>query len=548
MLKNLYIKNFVLIHEMTLDLQAGLSAFIGETGAGKSIFIDALGILAADRSSSSFVAKGAEKAIVEGTFCLGQDAHALRIMREAGLDVNDETVFTREINSQGKSTVRIDRRIVTLGLMKDVLRDQIDIHGQQDTQYLLSASRHLRLLDSFAGLDKEVGEVGALYRAYAALVKEKEEVLAQRYGRVEKEEIEYQIREIEQAHLKAEEEEELREKEKQYKAVKNSFERLQAIVQLYDEQLDEPLYMLDRQIGGLDSGTELLQARDAVRESLSTLNAQIEFIRGTLDDMNMTEEDVNLLQERLYVIQKLKHKYAQPSIAALLSFQESLEARRRQMEDREGYLAEMEEKIRAALAVYTEAAAALSRRRQNAAKALDEAVAGHLRDLFLPHARFKTSFTQGFPSAYGSDRVEFLISMNPGEDLKPLVKTASGGELSRLMLGLKAEFTHLQGIGTVVFDEIDTGVSGQVAGAIGQKMKEIAKTSQVLVVTHLAPVAACADRVYLVSKVQDRAHTETRVAQVEDEALIDQLALMFAGEINKQSQAAAKDLYVRSQR
>ena len=322
MLKNLYIKNFVLIHEMTLDLQAGLSAFIGETGAGKSIFIDALGILAADRSSSSFVAKGAEKAIVEGTFCLGQDAHALRIMREAGLDVNDETVFTREINSQGKSTVRIDRRIVTLGLMKDVLRDQIDIHGQQDTQYLLSASRHLRLLDSFAGLDKEVGEVGALYRAYAALVKEKEEVLAQRYGRVEKEEIEYQIREIEQAHLKAEEEEELREKEKQYKAVKNSFERLQAIVQLYDEQLDEPLYMLDRQIGGLDSGTELLQARDAVRESLSTLNAQIEFIRGTLDDMNMTEEDVNLLQERLYVIQKLKHKYAQPSIAALLSFQE----------------------------------------------------------------------------------------------------------------------------------------------------------------------------------------------------------------------------------
>ena len=144
--------------------------------------------------------------------------------------------------------------------------------------------------------------------------------------------------------------------------------------------------------------------------------------------------------------------------------------------------------------------------------------------------------------------MEFLISMNPGEDLKPLVKTASGGELSRLMLGLKAEFTHLQGIGTVVFDEIDTGVSGQVAGAIGQKMKEIAKTSQVLVVTHLAPVAACADRVYLVSKVQDRAHTETYVAQVEDEALIDQLALMFAGEINKQSQAAAKDLYMRSQR
>ena len=147
MIKNLYIKNFVLIHEMSLDLQTGLSAFIGETGAGKSIFIDALGILAADRSSSSFVAKGADKAIVEGTFCLQQDAHAKQILLDAGLDIGEETVFTREINSQGKSTVRIDRRTVTLGLMKDALRDEIDIHGQQDTQYLLQASRHMHLLD-----------------------------------------------------------------------------------------------------------------------------------------------------------------------------------------------------------------------------------------------------------------------------------------------------------------------------------------------------------------------------------------------------------------
>lgn len=547
MIKNLYIKNFVLIHEMSLDLQTGLSAFIGETGAGKSIFIDALGILAADRSSSSFVAKGADKAIVEGTFCLQQDAHAKQVLLDAGLDIGEETVFTREINSQGKSTVRIDRRTVTLGLMKDALRDEIDIHGQQDTQYLLQASRHMHLLDTFANLQKDVEKVRSLYQSYAALVKEREEVLLRHDGQEDKNDLEYQILEIDRAHLKADEEEHLLDKEKQYKAVKNSFERLHMIVQLYDEQLNDPLYTLSRQINGLDAGEELMQTRDAMRESLTTLNEQIERLRNALEEMNMTEEDINQIEERLYVIQKLKHKYGQASVAALLAFQKGLADQLQRMEDRQGYLSNLEQKIAQALSVYDQAAEVLTMRRKKAAKALDKAIAGHLRDLFLPHARFQTSIEKGSPSPNGSDRVAFLISMNPGEDLKPLVKTASGGELSRLMLGLKAEFTHLQGIETVVFDEIDTGVSGQVAQAVGQKMQEIAKTAQVFVVTHLAPVAACGKQVYLVRKVQDHDHTETHVLQVEGDALIEQLALMFAGQINTQSKAAAEDLYQRSQ-
>lgn len=548
MIKNLYIKNFVLIHEMSLDLQAGLSAFIGETGAGKSIFIDALGMLAADRSSNSFVAKGAERAIVEGTFCLQGDDHACKVMQEAGLEVGEETVFTREINTQGKSTVRIDRRIVTLGLMKDVLRDEIDIHGQQDTQYLLQASRHIHLLDTFAHLSEEVEQVRALYRVYAALVKEKENALERQYNPEVKSMLEYQIQEIDQAHLHPDEEEKLLDKERQYKAVKNAFERLHAIVRLYDEQLNDPLYMLSKTVGGLDDDEMLIRARDDIRESLTTLNAQIEFIRETLEEMNLSEEDVNQIEERLYVIQRLKHKYGQTSVAALLDFQKNQQEQLRQAEDRQGYLQDLDQKIAQALSAYEQAAAKLSAQRKKSAKALDKAIASHLRDLFLPHARFQTMLEKGEPSLNGSDRVEFLISMNPGEDLKPLVKTASGGELSRLMLGLKAEFTHLQGMETVVFDEIDTGVSGQVAQAVGRKMKEIAQTAQVFVVTHLAPVAACGKQVYLVCKTQDPTHTETHVLPLEGEALIDQLALMFAGQINAQSQAAAKDLYKRSQR
>lgn len=547
MLKHLYIRSFVLIHELNLDFQPGFSAFIGETGAGKSIFIDALSLLSADRASSSFVAKGAQKAIVEGTFALENDPHACQVLAEAGFEVGEETTFTREISAAGKSTVRIDHRIATLSLLKDVLRDEMDIHGQRDSQYLLNPAVHIHLLDHYLQDDPQVEAVASSYEAWKKLVEEKEETLKQRFSKEDEEYFRYQIQEIEEADLKAGEEEELIEQEKKYKAVKNSFDKLNQIISLYDDQISGPFYEMDRLVQSLEESETLDALKSQVDDSYYALSDALEQLRGVLSDMDLSEDDVNAMEERLYTIQRLKHKYG-GSVEEILAKKEELQETIRRMEDRESWLADMDVRIGKARDAYQKNAEALSQIRRRGAPALDRAVAGHLKDLCLPSARFQTSLTPlAEPSRQGCDRVEFLIAMNPGEDLKPLAKTASGGELSRLMLGLKAEFTKLAGIQTVIFDEIDTGVSGPVALAIGRKMQAIARDSQVFAVTHLAPVAACAGQVYLVYKEEEKGRTHTHVEEVKGEALVDQLAIIAAGQATDNSRAAARELLARGQ-
>lgn len=547
MIRHLYIRDFVLIHELTLDFRDGFSAFIGETGAGKSIFIDALSVLCADRAGGSLVSSGACKAIVEGTFALEQDAHAVQVLQDAGFDVGEETTFTREISSSGKSTARIDHRIVTLALVKDVLRNQMDIHGQRDSQYLLNPSVHVHLLDKYLQDDSLVAQTAQAYRAWKALVDEKEDALKQQYSKEDEEYFRYQIQEILDADLREGEEEELEEKERTYKFLKNSLEKLNRIISSWDEQISEPLYEMNKLVQSLDDKDSLHPVQTTINDSYYALNDAIEQLRTSLDGMDLSEDDINAMEERLFTIQRLKRKYG-GSVADILSFRKELEEKIERMSDREHYLKKMDVRIAEALHTYTEAANRLSMVRKDGAEKLDEAIAAHLKDLILPNARFHTEIKDtGRPTITGSDAVEFLISMNKGEDLKPLAKTASGGELSRLMLGLKAEFTRLQGIETVIFDEIDTGVSGPVASAIGHKMQAIAQDCQVFSVTHLAPVAACAKQDYLVYKEENDGRTVTHVKQIKGNALIDQLALIASGEVTKSSRAAAKELFVRSQ-
>ena len=547
MIRHLYIRDFVLIHELTLDFRDGFSAFIGETGAGKSIFIDALSVLCADRAGSSFVSKGASKAIVEGTFALGNDEHAVQALTDAGFDVGEETTFTREIASSGKSTARIDHRIVTLSLVKDVLKNQMDIHGQRDSQYLLNPSVHVHLLDKYLQDDEILRKTEEAYQNWKVLVDEKEDALKQQYSKEDEEYFRYQIQEIQSAGLKEGEEEDLESKERSFRAVKNSLEKLNRIISSWDEQISEPLYEMNKLVQGLDDSDALRPVQSTVNDSYYALNDAMEQLRSSLDDMDLSEDDINAMEERLFTIQRLKRKYG-GSVADILAHQKDLEGKIERMSDREHYLKKMDEKIAEALKAYNESAGELSRVRRDGAPKLDAAIAAHLKDLILPNARFHTEIKDtGRPTMAGSDAVEFLISMNKGEDLKPLAKTASGGELSRLMLGLKAEFSRLQGIETVIFDEIDTGVSGPVASAIGRKMQAIARDCQVFSVTHLAPVAACAKQDYLVYKEEDDGRTITHVKEIKGSALIDQLALIASGEVTKSSRAAAKELYQRSQ-
>lgn len=547
MIKHLYIQNFVLIDELNLDLYDGFSVFTGETGAGKSILIDAISLLCADRANPSYVQKGADRAIVEGTFDLKKDMHALQVLQEAGFDVSEETTFTREIHANGKSVARIDHRSVTLSLMRDVLTNEIDIHGQRDTAYLLNTNTHIHLLDAYLKDEKELEEVKKAFRTYDALLKERDQALRETYNENDLEYFRYEISEIEDAALKEGEDEELALKEKNYKTVKESYEKLNTVFSMYDDSFSDAFYEMNHLVQSLKLEGDIETVQGAVNDSYYSFNDAMEQLRTLLDSFDLSEDDINAMEERLFMIQKLKRKYGH-TIPEILAKKEELEKQVQVITHRQEFVDEMNRKVSAAEKTYQEKAGILTALRRKRAKELDEAIAVHLQELMLPNARFKTDLQAGSPSLYGSDKIEFLISMNKGEDLKPLAKTASGGELSRLMLGLKVIFTRLQGIQTVIFDEIDTGVSGPVATAIGRKMRSLSENCQVISVTHLAQVAACAKNHYFVSKSDEDGTTHTSVAVLNQKEKIEQLALIASGSVTPASLKAAEELYRRNQK
>ena len=544
MIRNLYIQNFVLIDSLNLEFEKGFSSFTGETGAGKSVMIDAISLLAAERASSSFVMKGKDRAIIEGTFDLSDDNHALSVLNDAGFETDGTATFTREISANGKSLARIDHRVVPLSLMRNVLLSQIDIHGQRDNAYLLNVSYHEHLLDEFLNNSEVLNRTKDAWRVYDRLRNERDEALAETYNENDLEFLSYQISEIRDADLKEGEEEELAEKEKQYRSLRASLEKLNAAFAIYDDELSGSFYELKRIVSSLD-GEKAESIAETVSDSYYSLSDAMEQLRDYLNAYDMSEEDINAIEERLFTIQRLKRKYGR-TIEEVNRKADEMEAQVEMITHRSEYLARKNKEVDKAFNAYMVCAKQLSALRRDNCHRLDEMIAKNLGELMLPNARFVTSIVEKTPGLTGIDHVEFMISMNRGEELKPLSATASGGELSRLMLGLKEIFTRLQGIKTVIFDEIDTGVSGPVATAIGRKMKSLSKDCQVFSVTHLAQVAACADYHYRVYKSDENDRTRTFVKQMNEDEFIDELALISSGEITPSSLAAAKELLERN--
>ncbi len=546
MIKNIFIKNFILIEQLTLDFQDGFSAFTGETGAGKSILIDAISLLKADRASASYVMKGKDKAIIEGTFDLSNDTHALQILKENGFEDDEEYyTFSREISASGKSVARLNRRIIPLSLMREIVNTQLDIHGQRDNAYLLQSSNHLLLLDRYLHLEDAVQLVKEKYKVYTELVKEKQEAMEDSYNENDLEYFKYQIQEIENANLKPEEEEELEEKEKNYLSLKNSMDKFQAIEDLYTSSVESDIYSLLKLVESLKDVDRIDSLQSQYTDAYYSMVDAVSSLIQMKDNFSFSEEEINEMEERLYTIQKLKRKY-NTDIQGILEYKDELELKVQCFDNRQEYLQQMDDKIKKAENAYLKTAQSISDKRKAGAPALDKAIAEQLSELHLNNAKFLTYIENGEYTSSGIDKVEFKVAMNKGQEYSPLAFSASGGELSRLMLGLKVIFTHLQKIETIIFDEIDTGVSGKVAFSIGKKMKELSDECQVFAVTHLAPVASWADHQYLVSKESDESSTHTTIHELDEYQRIEQLAFISSGEITEASTSAAKELLSRS--
>lgn len=547
MIRQITVKNFVLIDEITLDLSLGMSVFTGETGAGKSLLIDAIGLLCGDRASAQFIRKNANSAFIEGVFEIDPMSKAGLLCKEFDIDVSDVVIISREIFADGKSSSKINHRLTPLTVVRELSGCIVDIHSQHDSQYLLNDKYHLSLLDEYIGADEIFSQVKSKFQQWNALLAEVNEKSSSEFNVNDLDFLNFQIQEIESFDPSQEDFDALEQKQRQYMA----FEKISKLANasmnlLYDsEGVKEKLFESYKNLLACQEDATLLD----LGSNLESLYYQIEDITEELNHhlskLEFSEDDLNMIQQRLFDYGKLKRKYGN-AIDLILKKKEEFKSRVYTIENRQDVLEALIKQRDKAFIEYQQAAAELSSLRKSRASDLEKEIIGHLKDLQLESTRFFIEISESKPSFAGSDKIVFLISTNPGEPLRPLNKVASGGELSRIMLGLKAIFTKLQGISTIIFDEIDTGVSGVIATKIGQKMFSLSKDAQILTVTHLAQVAACGHEHFLVSKEMNHEVTMTTIERLDDHKRIEQLALISSGTISDKAINAARELYLRN--
>ncbi len=544
MLTHLYVKNFVLIDQVNLDFNDKMSVLTGETGAGKSLLIDAIGLLCGERASATYVKKGCDKAVVEGVFDISDNSIANRLLEEQGFDLEGEDlIISREITALGKSTIRVAQRSCTAAFLRELMSSIVDIHSQHDNQYLLQPRYHLSLLDRFCEDEQLLEKVKAAYQALHSLEKEVEAALKEDFNQDNLDDLTAAYNEIVDAKLK---EDELAELEDEVKLM-NRFETIQkqaayALEALDGEQGSNPtLYSAIRALESIQD----IQPYQSIHTSLYDAYYQIEelisSLRKALENSDYDEERLNMIQERIFLYHRLYRKYG-GSYEAIMQQKEMIETKIDRILHRQDFLERKEQELNEKRQIFEAVSEQLHQLRSQKAVILEEQVNQQLNDLLLSNARFHIAIKEGKASSVGIDEVEFQVSMNRQDRFTPLQKTASGGELSRLMLGLKCIFTRLQGISTVIFDEIDTGVSGAVALAIGRKMQLLSEDIQVFCVTHLAQVAASADHHLLVSKQDDQHVTTTSIQLLNEEERIHELAAIASSSQSEASLSAAREL------
>lgn len=536
MIEQITVQNYILFDKASVEFEDGMSVITGETGAGKSLLIDAIGYLCGGRIQGSIVRQGQDKAVLRMVLTSSPAADALLL--EHGFEPEEVLTITRTVNAAGKSQVRLNGQITTLGFIRQLTARLIDIHSQLDTIQLMDPAVQLDLLDQYAGVDRQ--GVQDAWKEFASARQALQQAQNETYSDEELEFVTAQLNEIDSA-----------------KAGEGELEQLQESIrtasrsQKTEEEVREILGLLKKDGGILESVYELARVMkknpglagrsDEIQSLYYQLESVGEEAQEQLDSVRDQARDLDAMQDREYQLKRLYRKYG-GSREAMMEKRQALETRVDRILHRQDLFDKLEKQKKAALAAYVEKARALSKAREAVIPELQEQILSHARDLMLEHARFEIRRTDKTPGETGMDDITFYASMNPGQPLTPVRQSASGGELSRLMLALKTVFQTREGIDTIIFDEIDTGVSGKVALAMGSKMHKIAENRQVLCITHLASVAVWADRHFTVSKESDGHTTLTRISELDHEETLRELAIMAHGHATEQGVDGMREL------
>lgn len=538
MLLELTIKNFAIIPFLHIDFHQGMTALTGETGAGKSIIIDAMGLLAGGRSSSDYIRHGEEKCLLEGVFEWPTQPEFFALMEELGIDQSESfLIVQRDMSRSGKNICRLNGRAVPLVQLRRVGTYLVDIQGQNEHQELLQPEKHLSLMDHFGSktFKQQLKVYQEHYSDYQKLLKKAREIKQNEQSYVQRiDMLRFQQEEIEQAELEPGEEELLLEE----RAKLVNFQKIVDALGKTHEILSADTHSLTDGVGLALSEIQEIEGLDEsylkISENLQSAYYLLQDVASEtsrqLDYLELDEARLDEVMLRLETIRQLKRKYGE-SIPAILTYYAEISEELEAMTGFENQLEEYTQRLQEKQAIVFEYAQTLHQERQKIARQLEKAIMQEVTELYMENTRFEIRFKTDSEmlNETGMDQVAFYLSTNLGEDLKPLVKVASGGELSRILLALKAIFSREKEMTSIVFDEVDTGVSGRVAQAIAEKIAKIARHSQVLCITHLPQVAAQADYQYFISKEVQDGRTQTSITQLDDQMRVHEIARMLSG-------------------
>ena len=548
MLSSLQIENVAVIQKAEVHFKPGLNVLTGETGAGKSILIDSINAILGNRTSKDLVRTGASKAVIRAAFEQVPDA-VLNSLEKAGSERSDALMLSREITAEGKSTCRINGMPATASVLRELCGGLININGQHDSVGLLNPARHLGILDDYAQNDAEFQEYYVLYRELVRIKRELDAMITDEAEKQRKIDLlSYQVQEIEDAGLTAGEEQTL---ESRRKILANASAIRDKIAQSYallsgDDESSGAVDLLGEASHAIDTAAQLDDALAAASSQLLDLYYNAKDVAadliGRLDSYDTNDAELDEIEQRLDLIYKLKRKYGD-TVEDVIEFGQNAREELERIQSSQERHDHLQAEKRRLYALAREKAEALTQTRLNAFEALNKRISGTLDFLNMPGVRMTLRHTRGPLASHGQDSIEFYISTNPGEAPKPLAKIASGGELSRITLAIKNAMADKDAVPTVIYDEIDSGVSGKAAGRIGEVLRQSAQGHQILCITHTAQIAALADCHLLIQKNVANDRTYTEIHPLDEEGRVEALARLISGDhVTDISRANAREM------